>query len=127
MSLQAEASRLADRYVEERGRIASRQASATYESAAAVPARVKRAFQAFDADHSGYLDYKELANALRFYGVDEPCDQAPFRGTALVSHLHWDHIQGLPFFVPLFIPNNKIDFYGAFDPIYGKSPYRHRL
>lgn len=70
MSLQAEASRLADRYVEERGRIASRQASATYESAAAVPARVKRAFQAFDADHSGYLDYKELANALRFYGVD---------------------------------------------------------
>ncbi len=25
----------------------------------------------------------------------------PFRGTALVTHLHWDHVQGLPFFVPL--------------------------
>lgn len=23
---------------------------------------------------------------------------APFRGTVLVSHLHWDHVQGLPFF-----------------------------
>jgi phosphoribosyl 1,2-cyclic phosphodiesterase len=23
---------------------------------------------------------------------------APFRGTILLSHLHWDHIQGLPFF-----------------------------
>ena len=23
---------------------------------------------------------------------------APFRGTILLSHLHWDHTQGLPFF-----------------------------
>ena len=22
----------------------------------------------------------------------------PFRGTLLLSHLHWDHTQGLPFF-----------------------------
>ena len=37
----------------------------------------------------------------------------PFRGTTLVSHLHWDHVQGLPFFangdrtdarVDLFVP-----------------------
>ena len=27
------------------------------------------------------------------------------------SHTHWDHIQGLPFFVPLFIPGNQLDFY----------------
>ena len=25
-------------------------------------------------------------------------DGNPFRGTILVSHLHWDHVQGLPFF-----------------------------
>jgi ribonuclease BN (tRNA processing enzyme) len=25
-------------------------------------------------------------------------DGAPFRGTILLSHLHWDHTQGLPFF-----------------------------
>jgi phosphoribosyl 1,2-cyclic phosphodiesterase len=25
-------------------------------------------------------------------------DGAPFRGTMLLSHLHWDHTQGLPFF-----------------------------
>ena len=25
-------------------------------------------------------------------------DHAPFRGTVLLTHLHWDHIQGLPFF-----------------------------
>jgi phosphoribosyl 1,2-cyclic phosphodiesterase len=27
-------------------------------------------------------------------------DSAPFRGTILLSHLHWDHVQGLPFFPP---------------------------
>ena len=29
-----------------------------------------------------------------------------------ISHTHWDHIHGLPFFVPLYIPGNKIDIYG---------------
>ena len=29
-----------------------------------------------------------------------------------MSHVHWDHIQGFPFFVPAFIPGNKIHFYG---------------
>ena len=23
---------------------------------------------------------------------------SPFRGTILLTHLHWDHVQGLPFF-----------------------------
>ena len=30
-----------------------------------------------------------------------------------VSHLHWDHIMGLPFFVPAFIPGNRVVFYGS--------------
>src|ERR1700721_2699913 len=30
--------------------------------------------------------------------------QKPLRGHLLISHAHWDHIQGLPFFVPLFVP-----------------------
>jgi phosphoribosyl 1,2-cyclic phosphodiesterase len=30
-----------------------------------------------------------------------------------VSHLHWDHIMGLPFFVPAFIPGNRVIFYGS--------------
>eukprot|EP00899_Mesostigma_viride_P023497 jgi/Mesvir1/4331/Mv25761-RA.4 len=39
------------------------------------------------------------------------------RGTAveahvLVSHTHWAHIQGLPFFSPLFIPGNDVHIYG---------------
>ena len=34
------------------------------------------------------------------------------RGHILVSHTHWDHIQGIPFFAPLFVPGNEWDIYG---------------
>jgi len=34
------------------------------------------------------------------------------RGHVLISHTHWDHIQGIPFFAPLFIPGNEWDIYG---------------
>jgi ribonuclease BN (tRNA processing enzyme)/CheY-like chemotaxis protein len=34
------------------------------------------------------------------------------RGHILISHTHWDHIQGLPFFYPLFVPGNEWDIYG---------------
>jgi len=31
----------------------------------------------------------------------------------LISHTHWDHIQGFPFFNPAYLPGNKITFYGG--------------
>ncbi len=34
------------------------------------------------------------------------------RGHLLISHTHWDHIQGLPFFAPLFAPGSEWDVYG---------------
>jgi len=30
-----------------------------------------------------------------------------------LSHKHWDHMQGFPFFVPAYIPGNKIDIYSG--------------
>lgn len=32
--------------------------------------------------------------------------------TLLLSHTHWDHIQGFPFFVPAFIPGNSVVVWG---------------
>jgi phosphoribosyl 1,2-cyclic phosphodiesterase/CheY-like chemotaxis protein len=37
--------------------------------------------------------------------------QQPLRGHILISHTHWDHIQGIPFFAPLFVPGNEWDIY----------------
>lgn len=36
----------------------------------------------------------------------------PIRAALLLSHYHWDHIQGLPFFAPLYDPRNRFDFFG---------------
>ncbi len=35
----------------------------------------------------------------------------PLRGHMLISHTHWDHIQGWPFFAPLFVSGNEWDIY----------------
>jgi len=42
----------------------------------------------------------DLGTGLRVFGLTQPLD-GTFRGTALVTHIHWDHIQGLPFFPPI--------------------------
>ena len=36
----------------------------------------------------------------------------PISATILLSHTHWDHIQGFPFFAPLFVPGNQITVCG---------------
>jgi phosphoribosyl 1,2-cyclic phosphodiesterase len=39
---------------------------------------------------------------------------AAIEANLLVSHTHWDHIQGLPFFTPGYLPQNNISIYAAF-------------
>lgn len=56
----------------------------------------------------------DMGTGLRYLGAElakELGDQ-PFEGTALVSHLHWDHVQGLPFFVPLLRDGARLTLVG---------------
>ncbi len=56
----------------------------------------------------------DLGTGLRFWGDTIPVDQT-FRGLALVTHLHWDHVQGLPFFVPIHRPGASLKVCGRSD------------
>jgi CheY-like chemotaxis protein/phosphoribosyl 1,2-cyclic phosphodiesterase len=37
--------------------------------------------------------------------------ERPLRGHLMLTHTHWDHIQGFPFFAPLFVAGNEWDIY----------------
>lgn len=37
----------------------------------------------------------------------------PAQATVLFTHVHWDHIQGVPFFTPLYIPTSRVHLMGA--------------
>ena len=52
----------------------------------------------------------DLGTGLRYFGALASTPK-PFRGTCLLSHLHWDHIQGLPFFTPLLTDGAEVHVY----------------
>lgn len=52
----------------------------------------------------------DIGTGTRYLGAAQPTDRA-FRGTCLLSHLHWDHAQGLPFFSPLLREGSHLDLY----------------
>src|SRR5205807_9679936 len=39
----------------------------------------------------------------------------------LVTHYHWDHIQGIPFFSPLYVENNECQFYSFRSKFLGRD------
>jgi phosphoribosyl 1,2-cyclic phosphodiesterase len=41
----------------------------------------------------------------------------PARVHVFLSHLHWDHISGFPFFVPAYVPGTRITIHGCHDGI----------
>jgi phosphoribosyl 1,2-cyclic phosphodiesterase len=53
----------------------------------------------------------DLGTGLRAFGDTQPLDGS-FAGTALVTHIHWDHVQGLPFFPPADRPGARLSVYG---------------
>jgi len=57
----------------------------------------------------------DAGSGIRQLGIDlmqGPCGQGQGIIHLLVSHTHWDHIMGFPFFTPAYAPGNQIIIYG---------------
>ncbi len=54
----------------------------------------------------------DSGTGIRLLGNDM-LKRLPIEVYLFLSHTHWDHIQGFPFFVPAYIPGNRIHIYGA--------------
>jgi len=72
---------------------------------------------------------RELGNYL----VSHDLLNGPITTDLFLTHTHWDHIMGFPFFVPIYTPNTKIRIYGPVtfdddslkDIIGGQLTYRY--
>ena len=51
---------------------------------------------------------RELGNYL----LSDPASNSPVKVDIFLSHSHWDHIMGFPFFGPIYIPTTKLRVYG---------------
>ncbi len=55
----------------------------------------------------------DAGSGLRELGQDLLKTGKPVKANIFISHLHWDHIQGIPFFTPAYIPGNELVFHAA--------------
>ena len=54
----------------------------------------------------------DLGTGLRAFQAELPPRTGGYEFHVFLTHYHWDHLQGLPFFLPLYDPGNRFTFYG---------------
>ena len=78
----------------------------------------------------------DAGSGLRELGNDMMANDfsnGPINTEIFLSHTHWDHIMGFPFFVPIYVPGTKIKIYGPVtyedesleDVVGGQLTYRY--
>ena len=62
----------------------------------------------------------DMGSGMRLFGEyyeNNPDTQRSKTFHIFMSHLHWDHIMGFPFFTPAYLPDTKIKIYGCHDEL----------
>jgi len=91
---------------------------ATYgTNAPCVEIRHGKSFILCDAG-TGLRDYDARLKA-------QPDQNIPNDFHILISHLHWDHIQGFPFFSPLYSHGNRVTVYGCHESTQAHFSMQH--
>ena len=63
---------------------------------------------------AGQLVVLDAGTGIRALGLDLVAKQnGAAKVEILLSHAHWDHIQGLPHFKPFFSPGNSVRIWGS--------------
>lgn len=69
----------------------------------------------------------DMGSGARPLGQAMMARHGPGRGQTyhvFMSHLHWDHIMGFPFFVPAYVPGNRIVIHGCHAEL--EAAFRHQ-
>jgi phosphoribosyl 1,2-cyclic phosphodiesterase len=72
---------------------------------------------------------RELGNFL----MQNDLPKGPIRADLFLSHTHWDHIMGFPYFIPIYVPGTRLRVYGPItfeddtleDVVGGQMKYRY--
>ena len=71
-----------------------------------------------EPDGSDYV-LCDMGSGARAFGNSLLATRGPsgHRLHVFMSHLHWDHIMGFPFFMPAYLPGNHVTIYGCHDTL----------
>jgi phosphoribosyl 1,2-cyclic phosphodiesterase len=58
------------------------------------------------------VDAGSGVRSLGNFMMQNDLPKGPIETSIFLTHTHWDHIMGFPFFTPIYIPNTKLKIYG---------------
>jgi phosphoribosyl 1,2-cyclic phosphodiesterase len=90
-------------------------------------------FRLEDPDRLIIIDAGSGIRELGNYMMGHDLPKGPLRADIFLTHTHWDHIMGFPFFTPIYIPGANLTVYGPTtyeddtlrDVMSGQQTYRH--
>jgi len=65
-----------------------------------------------DAERLVIIDAGSGIRQLGNFLMQHDLPKGPIQAEIFLSHTHWDHIMGFPFFVPIYVPGSRLKVYG---------------